>query len=85
MPVQQWNDDTLVVTLTNDPILSEEMAEVNALLKGACCDVVRGGPRAVPSSRVHGALIRISSPELSRAGQRTQVHVSGVRHCSSAL
>ncbi|MBE3069305.1 MAG: STAS domain-containing protein [Planctomycetes bacterium] len=40
MPVQQWNDDTLVVTLTDDPILSEEMAEVNALLRGAGCDVV---------------------------------------------
>jgi len=40
MAVQQWSDDTLVVKLTDDPVLSEEMAEVNALIKGVCCDIV---------------------------------------------
>ena len=40
MAVQQWSDDTLVVKLTDDPVLSEEMAEVNALIRGACCDIV---------------------------------------------
>jgi len=40
MAVQQWNDETLVVTLSDDPELSEDMAEMNAKLQGACCDVV---------------------------------------------
>ena len=40
MAVQQWDDDTLVVQLTDDPILSEEMAEVNTRLGDAPSDVV---------------------------------------------
>ena len=40
MAVQQWDDDTLVVQLTDDPILSEEMAEVNGRLGDAPSDVV---------------------------------------------
>ena len=40
MAVQQWDDDTLVVQLTDDPILSEEMAEVNTRLGDAPLDVV---------------------------------------------
>jgi len=40
MAVQQWDDETLVVRLTNDPVLSEEMAEVNVRLDDAPRDVV---------------------------------------------
>ncbi|KPK44631.1 MAG: hypothetical protein AMK72_11855 [Planctomycetes bacterium SM23_25] len=40
MAVQQWDEDTLVVRLTDDPVLSEEMAEVNARLDDAGRDVV---------------------------------------------
>ncbi len=40
MAVQQWNEDTLVVKLTDDPVLSEEMAEVNVRLDETDRDVV---------------------------------------------
>jgi len=40
MAVQQWDDDTLVVKLTNDPVLSDEMAEVNVRLDDGDRDVV---------------------------------------------
>jgi len=40
MAVQKWDDDTLVVRLSDDPVLSDDMAEVNARLGDACCDVV---------------------------------------------
>ncbi|MBM4019052.1 MAG: STAS domain-containing protein [Planctomycetes bacterium] len=40
MPVQQWNEETLVVQLSNDPELSDDMAETGDRLNAACCDVV---------------------------------------------
>ena len=40
MVVQQWSDDTLVVRLMDDPILSEDMAEVNTRLRAGPRDVV---------------------------------------------
>jgi len=40
MPVQRWSDETLVVRLADDPLLSEDMAEINDRLHGACCAVV---------------------------------------------
>jgi anti-anti-sigma factor len=40
MTVQQWNEDTLVVQLTDDPGLSEDMAEVGTRLRSVPCDVV---------------------------------------------
>jgi anti-anti-sigma factor len=40
MPVQQWSEDTLVAALTDDPELSEEMAEIDGRLRQGCCDVV---------------------------------------------
>jgi anti-anti-sigma factor len=40
MAVQQWSDDTLVATLTDDPELSDDMAEINVRLRSAGCDVV---------------------------------------------
>jgi len=40
MGVQQWSEDTLVVRLSDDPELSEDMADVDDLLRGVCCDVV---------------------------------------------
>jgi len=40
MPVQKWDDDTLVVRLSDDPVLSDDMAEVNARQGNGCCDVV---------------------------------------------
>jgi anti-anti-sigma factor len=40
MPVQQWSDDTLVVTLSDDPILSEDLADANHRLGAGPCDVV---------------------------------------------
>jgi len=40
MTVQQWNEDTLVVQLTDDPGLSEDMAEVSNRLRSGSCDVV---------------------------------------------
>jgi anti-anti-sigma factor len=40
MAVQQWNEETLVVQLTDDPQLSEDMAEVQGRARGGCCDVV---------------------------------------------
>lgn len=40
MAVQQWNEDTLVVKLTDDPVMSEEMAEVTMRLDEADRDVV---------------------------------------------
>jgi anti-anti-sigma factor len=40
MAIQQWSDDTLVVRLTDDPELSEDMAEIQDHLRGKCCDIV---------------------------------------------
>jgi len=40
MPVQEWDDETLVVRLSDDPVLSDDMAEVNARQGNACYDVV---------------------------------------------
>jgi len=40
MSVQRWNEEMLVVQLSNDPQLSEDMAEVKDRLHGHCCDVV---------------------------------------------
>jgi anti-anti-sigma factor len=40
MAIQQWNEETLVVRLADDPELSDDMAEVRDRLKGVCCDVV---------------------------------------------
>ncbi|MGB2966659.1 MAG: STAS domain-containing protein [Phycisphaerae bacterium] len=40
MGVQEWNEDTLVVRLSDDPELSDDMAEVDDRLGGVCCDVV---------------------------------------------
>jgi anti-anti-sigma factor len=40
MTVQQWNEDTLVVQLTDDPGLSEDMAEIGNRLRSGPCDVV---------------------------------------------
>ena len=40
MAIQQWNEETLVVRLADDPELSEDMAEVRDRLTGVCCDVV---------------------------------------------
>jgi anti-anti-sigma factor len=40
MAVQQWDDETLVVQLADDPELSEDMAEVTGRIRSACCDVV---------------------------------------------
>jgi anti-anti-sigma factor len=40
MTVQQWSEDTLVAALTDDPDFSDDMAEVDVRLRGACCDVV---------------------------------------------
>ncbi len=40
MAIQQWNEDTLVVRLADDPDLSDDMSEVRDRLKGVCCDVV---------------------------------------------
>jgi len=40
MSVQKWDDDTLVVHLSDDPVLSEDMAEVNARLDDAGRDLV---------------------------------------------
>jgi anti-anti-sigma factor len=40
MTVQQWNEDTLVVQLTDDPGLSEDMAEASNRLRSGACDVV---------------------------------------------
>jgi len=40
MPVQKWDDDTLVVHLSDDPVLSEDMAEVNTRLDDIPRDVV---------------------------------------------
>ena len=40
MAVQPWSDDTLVATLTDDPALSDDMAEIDVRLRSACCDVV---------------------------------------------
>ena len=40
MPVQKWDDDTLVVRLIDDPVLSDDMAEVSARLEDTGRDVV---------------------------------------------
>ena len=40
MSVQQWNEDTLVVQLSDDPGLSEDMAEISNRLRSGPCDVV---------------------------------------------
>jgi len=40
MGVQQWSEDTLVVRLSDDPELSDDMADVDERLKGVCCDIV---------------------------------------------
>jgi len=40
MAVQKWDDDTLVVRLSDDPVLSDDMAEVNARLDDTPRDVV---------------------------------------------
>jgi len=40
MPVQKWDDDTLVVGLSDDPALSDDMAETGARLDAAARDVV---------------------------------------------
>lgn len=40
MSVQRWNEETLVVTLADDPLISEDMDEIDALVKGGCCDIV---------------------------------------------
>jgi len=40
MAVQQWSEDTLVVALTDDPELSDDMAEIDVRLRSGCCDIV---------------------------------------------
>jgi len=40
MPVQKWDDDTLVVHLIDAPVLSEDMTEVNTRLDDLARDVV---------------------------------------------
>ena len=40
MAVQRWDEDTLVVRLGNDPELSEDLAEIEATLRGVCCNIV---------------------------------------------
>ncbi|MFO8014854.1 MAG: STAS domain-containing protein [Phycisphaerae bacterium] len=40
MSVQKWDDETLVVHLGDDPVLSEDMGEVNARLNDKPRDVV---------------------------------------------
>ena len=40
MSLQQWNDDTLVVALGDDPGLSEDMAEITVRLRETPCDVL---------------------------------------------
>ena len=40
MAVQKWDDETFVVTLGDDPALSEDIGEIMARLRGKCCDVV---------------------------------------------
>ena len=40
MGVQEWSEDTLVVRLSDDPELSDDMADVDERRRGACCDVV---------------------------------------------
>ena len=40
MAVQRWSENTLVVRLSDDPELSEDMAEIAATLRNVCCDVV---------------------------------------------
>jgi len=40
MAVQKWDDETLVVRLSDDPVLSEDMGEVNSRLDQASRDVV---------------------------------------------
>ncbi len=40
MAVQKWDDDTLVVRLSDDPVLSDDMAEVGARLDDTPRDVV---------------------------------------------
>jgi len=40
MAVQEWDENTLVAKLTDDPVLSDEMAEVNVRLDGGDRDVV---------------------------------------------
>ena len=40
MAIQQWNEDTLVVRLNDDPALSDDMDEIKERLGDPCCDVV---------------------------------------------
>ena len=40
MSFQQWNDDTLVVALNDDPQLSEDMVETGGRVVKSPCDVV---------------------------------------------
>jgi anti-anti-sigma factor len=40
LAIQRWSEDTLVVGLSNDPELSDDVAELQRALSGACCDVV---------------------------------------------
>jgi len=40
MSVQQWNDDTLVVVLEDDPELSEDFTDITVRLRETPCDVV---------------------------------------------
>jgi len=40
MSVQQWNEETLVVVLEDDPELSEDMTEITVRLRVTPCDVV---------------------------------------------
>jgi len=40
MAIQQWNEDTLVVRLDDDPALSDDMGETRERTGGGCCDIV---------------------------------------------
>ncbi len=40
MPVQKWDDETLVVRVADDPVLTEDIGEVTARLDGPARDVV---------------------------------------------
>ena len=54
MVVQRWSDDVLVVDLSDDPELSDDMADVSDALRGECCDVVLNlaGLRLLTSSGI---------------------------------
>jgi anti-anti-sigma factor len=40
MGIQQWDDETLVVRLADDPDLSDDMSELDLRLRGGCCNLV---------------------------------------------